>query len=62
MIRKRLDAAQTELAQADKYDYVILNDDFETALNELSAIVVASRCRFIQQRVRHAEQLKQFGL
>ena len=62
VIIKRLAAAETELAQASMYDYVILNDNFETALDELSAIVVASRCRFVQQHVRHADPFKQFGL
>ncbi len=62
VITRRLAAAGTELAQASRYDYVILNDDFEVALHELLSIVVASRCRFPQQAVRRGEQLRQFGL
>ncbi len=62
VIAKRLAAAGTELAQAHQYDYVILNDNFEIASQELSAVIVASRCRFRQQHVRHAKQLAQFGL
>ncbi|WP_370262191.1 guanylate kinase [Limnobacter sp.] len=62
VILKRLGAAQLEIEQARRFDYVILNDDFSTALLELKSIVLASRCRFNQQMARHGKQLKRIGL
>lgn len=62
VIQRRLGAAQLEIEQARRFDYVILNDDFSTALLELKSIVLASRCRFNQQMVRHGPQLKNLGL
>lgn len=62
VILKRLGAAQLEIEQARRFDYVILNDDFEQALLELKSIVYASRCRFSQQMARHGAQLKSIGL
>jgi guanylate kinase len=62
VILKRLGAAQLEIEQARRFDYVILNDDFNQALLELKSIVYASRCRFNQQMARHGAQLKSIGL
>jgi guanylate kinase len=38
-IEKRLAAARAQLAQADQFDYVIVNDDLERAVDELEEIV-----------------------
>ena len=38
-IEKRLQVARKQLEQADEFDYVIVNDDLERAVNELEAIV-----------------------
>lgn len=62
VILKRMGAAQLEIEQARRFDYVILNDNFEQALLELKSIVIASRCRFNQQMARHGNQLKNIGL
>ena len=44
-IRDRLMAAHREYAQAHKYSYIIINDDADTAVRELDAIITAERCR-----------------
>ena len=44
-IRDRLMAAHREYAQAHKYGYIIVNDDADTAVSELDAILTAERCR-----------------
>ena len=62
VIARRLGAAQLEIEQARRFDYVIINDDFPSALLELKSIVLAARCRFNQQMARHASQLKNLGL
>lgn len=44
-IRDRLMAAHREYAQAHKYGYIIVNDDADTAVRELDAIITAEKCR-----------------
>ena len=44
-IEARLIRARQEYAEADFYDYIIVNDDAERAAKELSAIITAERCR-----------------
>lgn len=62
VIQRRMGAAQLELEQAKRFDYVILNDDFAQASLELKSVILASRCRFNQQLARHGAQLKDLGL
>lgn len=62
VIQRRMGAAQLELEQAKRFDYVILNDDFAQASLELKSVILASRCRFNQQMARHGAQLKDLGL
>jgi guanylate kinase len=45
VIAARLQAARDEIAHACEYDYVIINDDFDTAVQDLRAIVRAARLR-----------------
>ena len=44
-IQARLYRAREEYELADFYDYIIVNDDVETAANEFSAIITAENCR-----------------
>lgn len=44
-IEARLIRARQEYAEADFYDYIIVNDDAHRAANELSSIITAERCR-----------------
>ena len=53
-IEARLIRAQQEFAEADFYDYLIINDDADKAARELNAIIDASHCRFADR----AEKLK----
>jgi guanylate kinase len=57
-IAARLRAARQEIAHYVEYDYLIVNDRFERALDELAAVVVARRLRREAQAVRHAELLR----
>lgn len=45
-IEARLIRAKQEYAEADFYDYIIVNDDRDVAAAELAAIITAERCRF----------------
>ena len=44
-IRLRLDNARKELTFTDRYDYLIINDRLEEAVDSLRSIIVAERCR-----------------
>jgi guanylate kinase len=51
-IARRLNAARDEIRHCKEFDYVIINQDFASAVDDLSAIVRAARLRGAQQRVR----------
>ena len=53
VIRLRLDAAREEMRHCGEFDYVIINQDFATAVDDLGAIVRASRLRATAQQARH---------
>jgi len=44
-IKKRLEDAKKEMEEVQIYDYIIINDSLDEALEKLAAIVVAERCR-----------------
>lgn len=44
-IRERLNVSKKEISCSQKYDYVIVNNRLEPALDNLRAIIVAERCR-----------------
>ena len=44
-IEKRLKKAREEIENYTMYDYLIINDDFDKALERLKAIIIASRIR-----------------
>jgi len=45
VIEKRLETAKGELPYAQKYDYVVVNDDVEKAVCRIESIINAERCR-----------------
>jgi guanylate kinase len=53
VIARRLANSREEISHATDFDYVIVNDVFETALDDLAAIVRAVRLRAPLQRARH---------
>ena len=44
-IQKRLGAAKAEIAKAVLYDYIIVNDDLETAVDEMAGLLRAEKRR-----------------
>jgi guanylate kinase len=54
VIERRLAAAQAEMRHVGEFDYVIINDSLEQALDDLRAVVRASRLDLDGQRARHA--------
>ncbi len=41
----RINTARNEILQADKFDCLVINDDFPEALEQFQSILVAERCR-----------------
>jgi guanylate kinase len=54
VIVRRLDAAREEMRHCGDFDYVIMNQEFARAVDDLSAIVRAARLTAARQTVRHA--------
>ena len=54
VIARRLAAARTEMSHYGEFDYVIVNEDFDTAVDDMCAIFRASRLRRGIQQERHA--------
>ena len=57
VIAQRLEAAREEMRHCGEFDYVIMNQDFARAVDDLSAIVRAARLTAPRQLVRHAKAL-----
>lgn len=49
VIRRRLEVARRECLEAEKYDYRIVNDDVERAVNEFNNIIEAERRKINKQ-------------
>jgi guanylate kinase len=55
VIARRLSAAREEIGHVAEFDYVIINDKFGEALQDLTAVVRAQRLRRDVQTARHGE-------
>lgn len=62
VIARRLLAAGGEMAHASDCEYVIINQEFSTALSQLRHIVSATRLRYATQVARHADLFIQLGI
>lgn len=52
-IERRLHNSRIEISHAHEFDFIIINDDFDTALADMRSIVHAVRLRTPLQRARH---------
>ncbi len=59
IIERRMKDARRELSHYPEYDYLVVNDDFDLALDELQCIVRAERLRIGYASRRHADALRQ---
>ncbi|WP_105200277.1 MULTISPECIES: guanylate kinase [unclassified Pseudoalteromonas] len=55
VIAARMEKAQSETSHYDEYDYVVVNDDFDTAREEIATIVAATRLRLSTQKRKHGD-------
>lgn len=58
VIAQRMAAAQNELSHHHEYDYLIVNNAFDRALDDLQSLVRSSRLTLARQQVRLHDQLQ----
>ncbi len=61
VIEGRMAAASRELSHWQEFDYLVVNDEFQAAVEQLHAIVVASRLVVARQAARHRDLLARFA-
>ncbi len=59
VIARRIDGAREEMRHCGDFDYVIMNQDFARAVDDLSAIVRSARLTAPRQLVRHKALIAQ---
>lgn len=57
VINRRMHEALNEMSHYVEFDYLVINDDFEEALNNLAAIITGERMRFERQQQFNADLL-----
>jgi guanylate kinase len=55
VIERRLQAARGEIAHLTEFDYVMINNNFDDAVEDLVSIVRATRLRLASQVSRHSD-------
>lgn len=50
LINERFDAAFAEISLADRYDYVVINDDLVDAVRSIEAIINAEKCKVTRNK------------
>ena len=58
VIRKRMAQANEQISHHVEFDYLIINDNFEKALKEMQAVVLAQRLRILNQCERHSTLIR----
>lgn len=58
VIAKRVAAARTEMRHVSEFDYVTINDDFDVALQDITAIIRAQRLVGSVQLQRYADLIQ----
>lgn len=53
VIQRRMSKAVSEMSHYDEYDFVIVNDDFDTALTQMKAIFTAMRSKTTVMKQKH---------
>jgi guanylate kinase len=52
IIHRRMQDAVAEMSHYGEFDYLVVNDDFNTALNELESIIMANRLQQKSQAIK----------
>jgi len=57
IIEGRMQQAKSEMSHYDEFDFLVINDAFDMALNQLSMIAQAQRLRLSAQKMRYSVKL-----
>ncbi len=57
VINQRMSEAISEMSHYNEYDYLVINDDFSIAVEEIKAIIQAERQKLPIQQQKHAQML-----
>ncbi len=57
VIARRLAAAREEISHVSEFDYVIINDNFQIALEDLQAVIRSQRLKRDKQLLKHQDLL-----
>lgn len=52
IINRRMQDAVAEMSHYREFDYLVVNDDFNTALNQLESIIIANRLQQLSQAIK----------
>ena len=55
VIKTRMETAVNEIGMCVRYDYIIINDDLEEAIEQVQAIIISERCRISRQSAKLRE-------
>ena len=61
VIERRMAAAREDISHVGEFDYVIINDDFSVAVEDLSAVFRTQRLTATRQLAQHAPLFTQFN-
>lgn len=61
VIERRLAAARSEISHVNRFDYVVVNHELETAARDVTSIVQAERLKTIRQLVRQRSLIAEFS-
>jgi guanylate kinase len=60
VVNRRLAAARHEIAHVSEYEYVIINDDFNRAAQDLRSIIRAERLKLARQLARNVNLINRY--
>lgn len=58
VIKQRMAQAQGEISHYPEFDYLLVNDDFEQCLTDLSSLVLSQRLKMTNQTIKYDQLLK----
>ncbi len=58
VIQKRMTAAKSECGHFREFDYIVINDHFDTAVSDLEAVIHAARLRCETQCKKHQQLIE----
>ncbi len=61
VVERRMRDAASESSHCGEFDYLVVNDEFESALSDLAAIVRANRLRRTKQMIRHGSLVQELS-